>query len=118
MSTDDQLGQPAANPPSSFDYSDWQANRDVLSAEPDDGPAKRAPWALVGAAGGLGLALVGGVTYAVGALSGGGSQPADARPSGALAAVTLGPYPSAGRKRDGFRPLRKFPPGRATVAGG
>ena len=109
MSTDDQLGQPAANPPSSFDYSGWQASRDVLSTEPDDEPAKRAPWALVGAAGVLVLALVGGVTYAVGALSGGGSQPADALPSGAFAAVTLDLDPSAGQKLDGFRFLRKFP---------
>ena len=55
------------------------------------------------------LALVGGVTYAVGALSGGGSQPADALPSGAFAAVTLDLDPSAGQKLDGFRFLRKFP---------
>jgi hypothetical protein len=109
MSTDDQLGQPAANPPPSFDYTGWQASRDVLGTEPDDGPATRAPWALVGAAGVLVLALVGGVTYAVGALSGGGSQPAEALPSGAFAAVTLDLDPSAGQKLDGFRFLRKFP---------
>ena len=86
----------------------WRAGTDVLASEPEQ-PTKRAPWGLVGAAGVLVLALVGGVTYAVGALSGGGSQPADALPSGAFAAVTLDLDPSAGQKLDGFRFLRKFP---------
>ena len=55
------------------------------------------------------LALVGGVTYAVGSLSGGGDQPADALPAGAFAAVSFDLDPSAGQKVDGFRFLRKFP---------
>ena len=55
------------------------------------------------------LALVGGVTYAVGALSGGGDQPADALPAGAFAVVSFDLDPSAGQKLDGFRFVRKFP---------
>ena len=106
--SDDELGSgPAAEPPA-YDPTMWRASTDVLASEPEE-PTKRAPWGLVGAAGVLVLALVGGVTYAVGALSGGGSQPADALPSGAFAAVTLDLDPSAGQKLDGFRFLRKFP---------
>ena len=106
--SDDELGSgPAAEPPA-YDPAMWRASTDVLASEPEE-PTKRAPWGLVGAAGVLVLALVGGVTYAVGALSGGGSQPADALPSGAFAAVTLDLDPSAGQKLDGFRFLRKFP---------
>jgi hypothetical protein len=105
-------GPPAFGPttydPTTYDPTTWRAATDILASEPEE-PAKRAPWGLVGAAGVLVLALVGGVTYAVGALSGGGSQPADALPSGAFAAVTLDLDPSAGQKLDGFRFLRKFP---------
>ena len=106
--SDDELGTgPAAEPPA-YAPSTWRASTDVLASQPEE-PTKRAPWGLVGAAGVLVLALVGGVTYAVGALSGGGSQPADALPSGAFAAVTLDLDPSAAQKLDGFRFLRKFP---------
>jgi hypothetical protein len=106
--SDDELGTgPVAEPPA-YEPMTWRAGTDVLASEPEE-PARRAPWGVVGAAGVLVLALVGGVTYAVGALSGGGSQPADALPSGAFAAVTLDLDPSAGQKLDGFRFLRKFP---------
>jgi hypothetical protein len=63
---------------------------------------------VVGAAA-LVLALVGGVTYAMGALSGGGQQAAEALPGGALGLVSVDLDPPAGQKIDGFRYLRKFP---------
>jgi hypothetical protein len=55
------------------------------------------------------------VTYAVGALSGGGAQPVDALPAGAFAVVSVDLDPSAKQKVDGFRFLRKFPALRAHV---
>jgi hypothetical protein len=83
---------------------------DVLATGADDGaPRRRAPWALVAAGGALVLALVGGVSWAVGSLSGGGSQPEDALPAGAFAFVKVDLDPSAGQKIDGFRFLRQFP---------
>jgi hypothetical protein len=63
---------------------------------------------VVGAAA-LVLALVGGVTYAMGALSGGGQQAAEALPSGALGLLSVDLDPPAGQKIDGYRFLRKFP---------
>ena len=60
-------------------------------------------------AGALVLALVGGVSWAVGSLSGGGAQPEDALPAGAVAFAKVDLDPSAGQKIDGFRFLRKFP---------
>jgi hypothetical protein len=80
-----------------------------------DEPSRPAPWAVVVGAAALVLALIGGVTYAVGSLSGGGSQPADALPSGAFGLVTIDLDPPAGQKIDGFRFLRKFPALRAKV---
>lgn len=82
---------------------------DILAAYDEAEPTKRAPWLLVGGAGLLVLGLVGGVTYGVGALSGGGSQPESALPAGAFAFVKVDLDPSAGQKVDGFRFLRQFP---------
>ena len=83
---------------------------DVLATDADAGEAhRRAPWALVAAGGALVLALVGGVSWAVGSLSGGGDQPEDALPAGAFAFVKVDLDPSAGQKIDGFRFLRQFP---------
>ena len=83
---------------------------DVLATDDDGGePHRRAPWALVAVGGALVLALVGGVSWAVGSLSGGGDQPEDALPAGAIAFVKVDLDPSAGQKIDGFRFLRQFP---------
>jgi hypothetical protein len=85
------------------------ASQDVLAAYADEPGQRKAPWLLVGGVALLVLALVGGVTYGVGQLSGGGSQPEDALPSGAFAFVKVDLDPSAGQKIDGFRFMRKFP---------
>ncbi|HTE72789.1 MAG TPA: DUF3352 domain-containing protein [Actinomycetes bacterium] len=83
---------------------------DVLATSAEDGePRRRAPWALVAAGGALVLGLVAGVGWAVGSLSGGGAQPEDALPAGAIAFVKVDLDPSAGQKIDGFRFLRQFP---------
>src|SRR5215211_5833386 len=86
------------------------ASSDVLATDDrdDDGP-HRARWAVAALAGALVLALVGGVSWAVGSLSGGGAQPEDALPAGAVAFAKVDLDPSAGQKIDGFRFLRKFP---------
>jgi hypothetical protein len=55
------------------------------------------------------LALVAGITVAVRGLSGGGSQPEDALPSGAFAFAKVDLDPSAGQKINAIRFLRKFP---------
>jgi hypothetical protein len=83
---------------------------DVLATDAEDGePRRRAPWAVVAAGGALVLGLVAGVGWAVGSLSGGGAQPEDALPAGAIAFVKVDLDPSAGQKIDGFRFLRQFP---------
>ena len=105
MSTDTSGGTP---PP--YEPTHWRPAADVLASAPDDEPDRRkAPWWVAGGVAALVLALVGGVTYAVGSLSGGGDQPADALPSGAVALVSVDLDPPAGQKIDGFRFLRKFP---------
>jgi hypothetical protein len=104
-------GYPAAAPPPPSPPSPaWAAaTSDVLAARPDEPSAPRRSWALVAGAAALVLALVGGVTYAVGALSGGGQQPAAVLPSGALGVVSIDLDPPAGQKINAFRFLRKFP---------
>jgi hypothetical protein len=54
-------------------------------------------------------ALIGGVTVAVRGLSGGGSQPEDALPAGAVAFAKVDLDPPAGQKINAIRFLRKFP---------
>ena len=105
----DELGTGRSDRVPADDNSAWRAAPDILAATPEEPPARRAPWAVVIGAAALVLALVGGVTYAVGALSGGGDQPADALPAGAFAVVSFDLDPSAGQKLDGFRFVRKFP---------
>ena len=100
--------QPGASQPQ--DPPTWTAGTDVLAARPPDDPsARKAPWFLVGGVAALVLALVGGVTYGFGQLSGGGSQPEDALPAGAFGFLKVDLDPSAGQKIDGFRFMRKFP---------
>jgi hypothetical protein len=108
MSTDNADGTPP--------YDSWRPATDVLASAPADERDRRtAPWYVVGAAVVLVLGLIGGTTYAVGSLSGGGDQPADALPSGALALVSVDLDPPAGQKVDAFRFLRKFPSLRGKV---
>ena len=90
---------------------------DILAAHDASAAPRRAPWLVAGGVGVLVLALVGGVTYGVGALSGGGSQPESALPSGAFAFVKVDLDPSAGQKVDGFRFLRQFPALRDKLGG-
>ena len=88
----------------------WSAaTPDVLAAHHEPTSARRRSWPLVAGAAALVLALVGGVTYAMGALSGGGQQATEALPSGALGLLSVDLDPPAGQKIDGFRFLRKFP---------
>ena len=83
------------------------AATDVLAADVPE--TKPAPWLLVIGVGVLVLALVGGITYGLRALSGGGAQPEDALPAGAFAFAEIDLDPPAGQKLDAFRFLRQFP---------
>jgi len=74
------------------------------------GPAPRRPWGLIGIAAGVVLALlVGGVVFAVGRLSGGGTQPEELVPASAFAFAKLDLDPAAGQKVAAMRFLRHFP---------
>ena len=77
----------------------------------DEPSAPRSPIRLViyGVVVVLVLALLGGVAFAVRSLSGGGSQPEDALPGGALAFAKVDLDPPAGQKINAVRFLRKFP---------
>ena len=86
-------------PPGGTPYS-GAFNGDILATSGDEEPTRRVPWLVVAGVGVLVLALVGGVTYGVGALSGGGSQPESALPSGAVAYLKVDLDPSAGQKVD------------------
>lgn len=81
---------------------------DVLASEPL-APERRAKWSVVGAVVAAVAVVIGGVAYGAASLSGGGSQPADALPSGVVAFTQVDLDPPAGQKVDGFRFLRKFP---------
>jgi len=83
------------------------AATDVLAADVPE--TKPAPWLLVVGVGVLVLALVGGITYGLRALSRGGAQPEDALPAGAFAFAEIDLDPPAGQKLDAFRFLRRFP---------
>ncbi|HKA68413.1 MAG TPA: DUF3352 domain-containing protein, partial [Actinomycetes bacterium] len=75
-----------------------------------DRPAARRPWALIGVAAGVVLAmLVGGVVFAVGKLSGGGTQPEELVPASAFAFAKLDLDPAAGQKVAVMQFLRHFP---------
>jgi hypothetical protein len=87
---------------------------DILPSQPEmDAPSKKRPsplrWVLSALVVVLVLALVAGVTVAVRGLSGGGSQPEDALPGGAIAFGKVDLDPAAGQKINAIRFLRKFP---------
>jgi len=86
---------------------------DILPSEPElDALAKRPSrlrWVLSAVVVMLVAALIGGVTVAVRGLSGGGSQPEDALPAGAIAFAKVDLDPPAGQKINAIRFLRKFP---------
>ncbi|MEP6762074.1 MAG: hypothetical protein ABJA93_12025, partial [Sporichthyaceae bacterium] len=86
---------------------------DILPAFPEmDAPSKRPSplrWVLSALVVVLVAALIGGVTVAVRGLSGGGSQPEDALPGGAIAFAKVDLDPAAGQKINAIRFLRKFP---------
>jgi hypothetical protein len=102
-----QAGPPA---PSAQHFAAYPSSDVLATHDPEPGTEpQRARWAVVALAGCLVLALVGGVSWAVGSLSGGGAQPEDALPAGAVAFAKVDLDPPAGQKIDGFRFLRKFP---------
>ena len=73
-------------------------------------PPARRPWGLIGVVAGVILALlVGGVVFAVGRLSGGGTQPEELVPASAFAFAKLDLDPAAGQKLAAMRFLRHFP---------
>jgi hypothetical protein len=82
---------------------------DILAAHEPESPRRPAAWWLVGAVVALVAALIGGITYGVASLSGGGTQPEDALPAGAIAFAKVDLDPPAGQKVDAIRFLRKFP---------
>ncbi len=87
---------------------------DILPSEPETGRARRSGpsplrWVLSAVVVVLVAALIGGVTVAVRGLSGGGSQPEDALPAGAIAFAKVDLDPPAGQKINAIRFLRKFP---------
>ena len=93
------------------------ATADILATFDDEPPKRPAPWLLVGGVAALVLALVGGVTYGLQTLSGGGTQPEDVLPAGAFAYAEIDLDPPAGQKVDGFRFLRQFPDLRDKLSG-
>jgi hypothetical protein len=86
---------------------------DILPSEPEMGAPSKRPsplrWVLSAVVVVLVAALIGGVTVAVRGLSGGGSQPEDALPAGAIAFAKIDLDPPAGQKINAIRFLRKFP---------
>jgi len=86
---------------------------DILPSPSEmDAPSKQpfpVRWVLSAIVVVLVLALVGGITVAVRGLSGGGSQPEDVLPAGAIAFAKVDLDPPAGQKINAIRFLRKFP---------
>ena len=99
--TDDFIGQPTF---------------DVLAAPEPEGRRKPAAWWVVAGVVALVAALIGGITYGAASLSGGGAQPEDALPAGAVAFAKVDLDPAAGQKIDAIRFLRKFPSMRGRLA--
>jgi hypothetical protein len=89
---------------------------DVLAAHEPEGRRKPAAWWVVGGVVALVAALIGGITYGAASLSGGGAQPEDALPAGAIAFAKVDLDPAAGQKVDAIRFLRKFPSLRGRLA--
>jgi hypothetical protein len=82
---------------------------DVLAAHEPESGRKPATWWVVGGVVALVAALIGGITYGAASLSGGGAQPEDALPAGAVAFAKVDLDPAASQKVDAIRFLRKFP---------
>jgi hypothetical protein len=112
----DRSWQPASEPVAGS--MSWSAapGSDVLVSGDQEAPHRNRSWLLVGIAVALVATLVGGVAYGVNRLSGGGAQPEDALPSGAVAFAKLDLDPSAGQKIDAIRFLRKFPSLRSHIS--
>jgi hypothetical protein len=108
----DPAGEPA---PGSLSWSAAPGS-DVLVSGDHEPPRRNRSWWLVGIAVALVATLVGGVAYGVNRLSGGGAQPEDALPAGAVAFAKLDLDPSAGQKIDAIRFLRKFPSLRSNLS--
>jgi hypothetical protein len=89
---------------------------DVLAAHEPESGRKPATWWVVGGVVALVAALIGGITYGAASLSGGGAQPEDALPAGAIAFAKVDLDPAAGQKVDAIRFLRKFPSLRGRLA--
>ena len=90
---------------------------DVLAAYEPETRRKPAAWWVVGGVVALVAVLIGGITYGARSLSGGGgAQPEDALPAGAVAFAKVDLDPAAGQKIDAIRFLRKFPSVRGRLA--
>jgi Protein of unknown function (DUF3352) len=89
---------------------------DVLAAPEPEARRKPATWWVVAGVVALVAALIGGITYGAASLSGGGAQPEDALPAGAVAFAKVDLDPAAGQKIDAIRFLRKFPSLRGRLA--
>jgi Protein of unknown function (DUF3352) len=94
-----------------------QPTYDVLAAAEPESRRKPATWWVVGGVVVLVGALIGGITYGAASLSGGGAQPEDALPAGAVAFAKVDLDPAASQKVDAIRFLRKFPSLRGRLAG-
>lgn len=113
------LHRPASPPPPREPW-EHATGGDVLPSHGDgDGaPARRSGmrWLVAGVAAVVSLALVAGVSLAVRGLYGGGAQPEDALPPGAVAFAKIDFNPSMAQKIDAVRFVRKFPALRDKVA--
>lgn len=105
---------PAARPPDA-EVVDLGPSPDIAPGAPGRGRRR----GLVAGAGLLAALLVaGGVTYAAGALGGGGAAPEQAIPASAFAVVKVDLDPSAGQKVGALRFLRKFPEAKSRLGAG
>ena len=94
-----------------------QPSYDVLAAYEPEARRKPAAWWLVGGVVALVAVLIGGISYGAASLTGGGgAQPEDALPAGAVAFAKVDLDPAAGQKIDAIRFLRKFPSVRGHLA--
>jgi hypothetical protein len=93
-----------------------QPTYDVLAGHDPESRRRPARWWVVGGVVALVAALIGGITYGAASLSGGGGQPEDALPAGAVAFAKVDLDPAAGQKLDAIRFLRKFPSLRSRLA--